>query len=260
MKSLRWVNLVIFVLMVLLNYYAGYFEINGNTVGTVSDSIPSLFTPSGYVFSIWAVIYIGLGAFVIYGVKKAQADNQLINRVGPWFAINSIFNMVWLVVWLNEMWLVSLVLMIGILATLIVITLRLNAHLEDVRGKDFWFILAPFSVYLGWISVATIANTSVILVANGFTDLGVSGTFWTVIMMVVAALLSNLMVGLRRNWFFSWVVIWAEIGIAVANAGNLAIVITAIAVAVEQVFVLWYLRDNRSLPLFLRTKTKKLEA
>ncbi len=254
MKALRWINLVIFVLMVLLNYYAGYFEINGNTVGTVSDTIPSLFTPSGYVFSIWAVIYLGLGAFIIYGVNKQQADNPLINRIGPWFIINSILNMAWLVVWLNEWWLISLVLMIAILATLLIVYLRLNAHLEDVRGKDFWFILAPFSIYLGWISVATIANTSVIFVAGGITTLGVSATFWTVIMMVVAALVSNLMVGLRRDWFFSWVVIWAEIGIAVANAGNLAIIITAIAVGVEQVFVLWFLRKNRPVPLFLGKK------
>ncbi|MEE4194310.1 MAG: tryptophan-rich sensory protein [Anaerolineae bacterium] len=254
MKALRWINLVIFVLMVLLNYYAGYFEINGNTVGTVSDTIPSLFTPSGYVFSIWAVIYLGLGAFVVYGVNKKQADNTLINRIGPWFIINSILNMAWLVVWLNELWLISLVLMIAILVTLLVIYLRLNAHLEDVRGKDFWFILAPFSIYLGWISVATIANTSVIFVANGMATLGVSATFWTVIMMIVAALVSNLMVGLRRDWFFSWVVIWAEIGIAVANPGNLAIIITAIVVAVEQVFVLWFLRKNRPVPLFLGKK------
>jgi hypothetical protein len=253
-KTLRWLNLVIFVLMVLLNYYAGYFEINGNTVGTVSDTIPSLFTPSGYVFSIWAVIYLGLGAFVVYGLSKKQAENELVNRIGPWFIINSIFNMAWLVVWLNEMWLVSLALMIAILATLLVIYMRLKSHLEDVREKDFWFILAPFSIYLGWISVATIANTSVILVANGFSELGVSGTFWTVIIMAVAALLSNLMVGMRREWFFSWVVIWAEIGIAVANAGNLAIVITAIVVSVEQVFVMWFLRKNRPVPLYLGKK------
>ena len=260
MKALRWVNLVIFVLMVGLNYYAGYFEINGNTVGTVSDTIPSLFTPSGYVFSIWAIIYTGLAAFVIYGVNKKQQDNPLYDRIGPWFLINSFFNMAWLVVWLNEMWLVSFVLMLAILGTLIITYVRLNAHREDIRGKDFWFILAPFSVYLAWISVATIANTSVIFVANGFTELGVNGTFWTVIMMIVAALLSNLMVGLRRDWFFSWVVIWAIIGIGVANSGNLPIVITSIAVAVEQVFVLWYLRDNRPIPLFLRYKTKKVEA
>ena len=255
-KALRWINLVIFVLMVLLNYYAGYFEINGNTVGTVSDGIPSLFTPAGYVFSIWGIIYLGLGAFVIYGVSKKQAGNTLIDRIGPWFMINSLLNMAWLIVWLNEMWLLSLVLIVAILVSLLVIYLRLHAHLEDVRGKDFWFVLAPFSIYLGWISVATIANTSVIFVANGITEMGVNGTFWTVIMMVIAALLSNLMVAQRRDWFFSWVVIWAEIGIAVANHTNMAIVITAIVVAVEQVLVMWFLRKNRPIPLFLRYKTK----
>lgn len=254
MKTLRWLNLVIFVLMVGLNYYAGYFEINGNTVGNVSDGIDSIFTPAGYVFSIWAIIYTGLGAFVIYAVNKNQIDNKLINQVGPWFIINSLVNMAWLVVWLNELWWVSLVLMLAILATLIIVYLKLNAHLEEVSKKDFWFILAPFSVYLGWISVATIANTSVILVVNGITELGVNGTFWTVIMMVIAGLLSNLMLGLRRDWFFAWVVIWAEIGIAVENPGNLPIAITAIAVGVVQVFVMWFLRKNRPAPLFIGKK------
>ena len=254
MKTLRWLNLVIFVLMVGLNYYAGYFEINGNTVGNVSDGIDSIFTPAGYVFSIWAIIYTGLGAFVIYGVSKNQINNKLINQVGPWFIINSLVNMAWLVVWLNELWWVSLVLMLAILATLIIVYLKLNAHLEEVSKKDFWFILAPFSVYLGWISVATIANTSVILVVNGITELGVNGTFWTVIMMVIAGLLSNLMLGLRRDWFFAWVVIWAEIGIAVENPGNLPIAITAIAVGVVLVFVMWFLRKNRPAPLFIGKK------
>lgn len=254
MKLMRWLNLITFILMIGVNYYAGYFGIDGTTVQTVSDSLPSLFTPSPYVFSIWGVIYLGLGAFVVYGLSKKQADNELINRIGPWFVINSLLNSAWIVLWLMEQWVISLVLIIGILVTLIIIYLRLNAHLEDVRGKDFWFILAPFSIYLGWLGVATIANTSVIFIANGITELGVSGTFWTVIMMVVAALLSNLMVGLRRDWFFSWVVIWAEIGIAIANAGNLAIVIAAIAVAVEQVFVMWFLRKNRPVPLYLGKK------
>ena len=257
MKIMRWLNLVIFVLMIGVNYYAGYFGIDGNTVQTVSDEIPSLFTPASYVFSIWAVIYVGLGAFAVYGLNKKQVDNQLIDRIGPWFIINSILNSAWIMLWLMEEWLVSLVLIVLILVTLIVIHLRLHAHLEDVRGKDFWFILAPFSVYLGWLSVATIANTSVIFVANGFTDLAVSGTFWTVIMMVIAALLSNVMVAGRRDWFFSWVVIWAEIGIAVANPGNLAIVITAIAVAAEQVFVMWFLRNNRPVPLYLNYNTEE---
>lgn len=257
MKTMRWLNLVVFVLMIGVNYYAGYFGINGNTVQTVSDTIPSLFTPAAYVFSIWGVIYLGLGAFVVYGLNKKQTDNALIDRIGPWFLINSILNAAWIVLWLLEQWLISLVLIVLILATLVVIHLRLRAHLEDVRGKDFWFILAPFSVYLGWLSVATIANTSVIFVAKGFAELAVSGTFWTVIMMVVAALLSTLMVAVRRDWFFSWVVIWAEIGIAVANPGNLAIVITAVVVAAEQVFVLWFLRKNRPVPLFLSYDTEE---
>jgi hypothetical protein len=251
-KSLRWLNLVAFVLVIAMNWASSNLQINGNTVGSVSDGIPSLFTPAGYVFAIWGIIYLALGAFVIYGVSKKQADNQLIDRIGPWFVINSLLNMVWLVSWLMEWWLVSLVIIALMLVTLVIIYLRLNAFREDVRGKNFWFVLFPFSIYLAWISVATIANTSIIFVANGITSLGVSGTFWTIIMIIVATLLSNLMVVLRRDWFFPLVVIWAVIGIAVANEGNTAILITAVVVVVEQVLVLFFQRKQRPTALRLQ--------
>jgi translocator protein len=245
MKTLRWLNLVAFVLVIAMNWASSNLQINGNTVASVSDGIPSLFTPAGYVFAIWGIIYLALGAFVIYGVSKKQADNQLIDRIGPWFVINSLLNMVWLVSWLMEWWLVSLVIIALMLVTLVIVYLRLNAFREDVSGKDFWFVLFPFSIYLAWISVATIANTSIIFVANGITSLGVSGTFWTVVMIVVATLVSNLMIILRRDWFFPLVVIWAVIGIAVANEGNTAILITVIAVVIEQLLVLFFQRKHR---------------
>jgi translocator protein len=252
MKSYRWLNLVFFVLLIAMNWASSNLEINGNTVASVSDSLPSVFTPAGYVFAIWGIIYLALGAFVIYGVSKKQAGNQLIDRIGPWFMINSLLNMVWLVAWLMEWWLISLVIIALMLVTLIIIYLRLNAFREDVRGKNFWFVLFPFSIYLAWISVATIANTSIIFVANGITSLGVSGTFWTAVMIIVATLLSNLMVVLRRDWFFPLVVIWAVIGIAVANEGNTAILITAIVVVVEQILVLFFQRKQRPAALRLQ--------
>jgi translocator protein len=252
MKTLRWLNLVAFVLVIAMNWASSNLQINGNTVASVSDGIPSLFTPAGYVFAIWGIIYLALGAFVIYGVSKKQADNQLIDRIGPWFVINSLLNMVWLVSWLMEWWLVSLVIIALMLVTLVIVYLRLNAFREDVSGKDFWFVLFPFSIYLAWISVATIANTSIIFVANGITSLGVTGTFWTVVMIVVATLVSNLMIILRRDWFFPLVVIWAVIGIAVANEGNTAILITVIAVVIEQLLVLFFQRKHRPSALRLQ--------
>jgi len=252
MKTLRWLNLAAFVLVIAMNWASSNLQINGNTVASVSDGIASLFTPAGYVFAIWGIIYLALGAFVIYGVSKKQVDNQLIDRIGPWFVINSLLNMVWLVSWLMEWWLISLVIIALMLVTLVITYLRLNAFREDVRGKDFWFVLFPFSIYLAWISVATIANTSIIFVANGITSLGVSGTFWTVVMIVVATLVSNLMIVLRRDWFFPLVVIWAVIGIAVANDGNTTILITSIIVVLEQVLVMFFQRKQRPAALRLQ--------
>jgi len=255
MKTLRWMNLAAFVLVIAMNWASSNLQINGNTVASVSDGIPSLFTPAGYVFAIWGIIYLALGAFVIYGVSKKQADNQLIDRIGPWFVINSLLNMVWLVSWLMEWWLISLVIIALMLVTLIITYLRLNAFREDARGKDFWFVLFPFSIYLAWISVATIANTSIIFAANGITSLGVSGTFWTAVMITVATLVSNLMVVLRRDWFFPLVVIWAVIGIAIANDGNTAILITAVAVVVEQILVMFFQRKQRPTALRMQQQS-----
>jgi len=254
-KTVRILNLIFFVAMVLLNYYAGYFSINGNDVASVSDGIDSLFTPAGYVFLIWGIIYLGLGAFVVYGVSKKQKDNVLIDKIGPWFIINAVVNMAWLVAWLYEIFWLSQVFMVLLLITLIVIYQRLGTGKFKVQNrKNFWFILAPFSLYFGWVSVATVANTSVLLVVNGITEMGISGEFWTIFMLLVAYLLGTLMVILRHDWIYAFVVIWAAIGIGIENSNSVVLGIAAIIVALGLTLVLYL--DRKEKPFAIRL-TKK---
>ena len=245
MKPIRVLNLVIFLLMVGLNYWAGSIGVDGRLVGSISDNIPALFTPAGYVFSIWGLIYLGLGAFVIYGLGRKQRENVLIDRVAPWFFVSSLFNMLWLVAWMYEIFWLSEVFMVLLLGSLLTAYLRMNANLPTLPRKDFWWVAAPFSLYLGWISVATVANTSALLVTEGITALGVSGVFWTVVMMLVAYVLSTLMIILKHDWIYAFVIIWASIGIGVQNQNSLVLGIAAVIVALGLTLVMFFDRDEK---------------
>jgi len=247
MKPIRVINLIAFLFVLGLNGWAGSVGLNGNTVGSVSDDILSRFTPAGYVFAIWGLIYIALGCFVVYGLLKSQRENTWIDRVGIWFALSCLFNMLWLVVWLMEIFWVSEVFMLLLLGSLIMLYLKLNAQssFKLLPRKDFWLVAAPFSLYLGWISVATIANTSVLLYSLGVTRMGVTPEFWAIFMLLVAYILTIAMIELRHDWVFTFVVIWAAIGIGVKNSPSAVLSIATIIVAVGLTAALFYDRKNR---------------
>jgi hypothetical protein len=254
MKPIRVLNVVIFLMMVGLNFWAGSIGVDGRLVGSISDDIPALFTPAGYVFSIWGLIYLGLGGFVIYGLGRKQRDNALIDRIGSWFFLSSVFNILWLVAWMFQIFWLSEVFMALLLISLLAAYLRMNAKLPELPRKDFWLIAAPFSLYLGWVSVATVANTSALFVTEGITALGVSGAFWTVVMMLVAYVLSTLMVILRHDWIYAFVIIWASIGIGVKNQESLILGIAALIVALGLTLVMFFDRDEK--PFWIGKRTR----
>jgi hypothetical protein len=144
--------------------------------------------------------------------------------------------------------------MVLLLGSLLAAYLRMNADLPGLPRKDFWFVAAPFSLYLGWISVATVANTSALLVTEGITTLGVSGEFWTVAMMLVAYALATLMIILRHDWVYAFVIIWASIGIGVQNADSLVLGIAAAIVAFGLALVMYL--DRREKPFWIGKRAR----
>ncbi len=228
MKALRILNVLALLVMLATNALASATElIGGQQTAVVSDSNPTLFTPAGYVFSIWGVIYLGLVALVIYQALGTPEAEAVRARIGPWFIVNALLNAGWLFLWGAELLWASVVVMLGILATLIVLYKRLGIGRAVATPGQRWAVRLPVSIYTGWISVATIANIATALVNAGWQGGALGPRPWTAVVLVVGAGLGLLAGILRRDAAYALVVVWAFVGIIMARPDETLIAIVA---------------------------------
>jgi len=224
-SSLKWINIIAFVLTVIVNGLAGSTTIlGGKFTAEISDANPTLITPAGYVFSIWGVIYLLLGVFVVFQALPNQQGQAFQKKIGWLFALSSLLNIVWLFLWQYEYLVFSVVLMFLLLATLILIYLRLDIGRSDVRMREKLAVHLPFSVYLGWITIASIANVSLFLVSENWDGFGIGAETWATLIIIVALVIALLVLATRRDIAYGLVVVWALFGIAVNQSGNQSIV------------------------------------
>ena len=215
-----WMQVLNLLATIALNALANILPINGRTTGGVSDSVPVLFTPAGYVFSIWSVIYVGLLCFAVYQLLPARRGEELLQRVGYWFVVSCICNMVGLFLWHYERFPLTLVTMSGLLVSLLMLYVRLGIGVRWVSASEKLLVHLPFSICLGWISVATIANVSVVLYALEWNGFGLSPEIWTILVLVVGAALGIGMIVLRRDVAYPLVLVWAFLGILARHSGR----------------------------------------
>ena len=221
----KWINILFFVLTVIVNSLAGNTTIlGGKLTAEISDANPTLITPAGYVFSIWGIIYILLGSFVVFQALPSQQGKGFQKSVGWLFVLSSIANIVWLFLWQFEYLSFSVVVIFLLLATLILIYLRLNIGKSAVSLREKLAVHVPFSIYLGWITIASIANVSVFLVSENWDGFGIGAETWATLIIVVALILTVLVLATRKDIAYSLVIIWALVGIAVKQSGNQNIV------------------------------------
>jgi hypothetical protein len=220
-------NAAAFVVMVVTNLVALFWGINGKTTAQISDTYPTLFTPAGYVFSIWSVIYLLLLVFVVYQFLPSNEDKSYLDRVGYLFVLSCAANVVWLFLWHYEMIVLSVALMAILLASLIAIYLRLGIGKTKVSRGQKIAVHVPFSVYLGWITVATIADVSSALVSIGWGGLGIAQAVWADIMIVVALVVTLVVIMTRKDVPYALVVAWAAVGILVKQGAEQSIAVVS---------------------------------
>ena len=199
---------------------ANTLPINGKTTGDISNQFEVYFTPANYVFAIWGLIYLGLAALAVYQALPSQRGNPRLARSRPWLALSGAANIAWLLLWHYECFPLTLLAMLAILGLLILTYLRLEIGLTRVDRSERWLVQLPISIYLGWISVATIANATVLLDYLGWGGWGISAEAWTLIMIAVAAVLGWTMALRRGDVAYPLVLIWAFAGIAIRNAAT----------------------------------------
>jgi len=232
-KTKRILMIVSLIVTLAVNGLANTLPINGLTTGEVSDRYPVLFVPAGYVFSIWGLIYLSLIVFAIYIVTKRGMVNGKIDSIAWWFVAANILNAAWVFFWHYELFPVTLIVMLGLLVSLIAIYLKLGVGKTKRDLVEKLTVATPFSIYLGWITVATVANVAQLLYVSGWRGGPISQPAWTVIMLVIGAVLGVLMIFLRSEVSYPLVLTWAFVGIWVKQQGNTDVVaITALILAI----------------------------
>jgi hypothetical protein len=244
-----------FIGVVLINSLATILPLNGMSTGEISDSYPNLFAPAGVTFSIWGVIYLLLAVYVVYQFAVIRGDaskikEPLLEKLNTYFIASSILNMIWIFTWHYKVMWLSVLIIIGMLYTLI----RCNLLLQNIAmtAQDRWAIKAPFSVYFGWLTVATVANITTWLVSIEWDGFGLRGGIWMVAILLVTAVIALATIYKLRDWLYGAVIIWALAGILLkhlsTNGWNgtypSVIVTLTILLSVFIVVVLYYARKE----------------
>ncbi|TMU84937.1 tryptophan-rich sensory protein [Bacillus sp. BHET2] len=221
------VNIVAFALVILMNTLAVTLPLNNQSTGEISDRLDIMITPAGYVFSIWSLIYLLLAIWIIRQFPKDRRDLPLYQETSGLFVLSCLLNSTWILVWHYNYFLVSVFIMLGLLCTLTALYKRIKSTGPSLLD------LAPFSIYLGWISVATIVNITYYLTDIDWNGFGISELLWAYMGLIVATLLTFWFRTRQHDLLYPLVFVWAFIGIGAKNmAEHSAYTYTAYALAV----------------------------
>jgi len=217
-------NSIAVIATIVVNALAVILPLNSKTTQELSDAIPNLFVPAGITFSIWSIIYVFLIIFMLFQIfnliKKDQSDMTYIKKIGGWFIIASLANITWIFLWHYEYVTISLAAMILLFISLLMIYLRLNIGLSKDQLKEKIAVHTTISLYLGWITVATIANVTAVLVKLDVGELVLGETTWAILVIAVATLITTLVLLRRKDTIYSLVIIWALLGIIIKRLAD----------------------------------------
>jgi len=226
--TLRQLAVIMTILITLVvSGLANALPLNGLETGQISDRFQVYFVPAGYVFSIWGVIYLGLIAFAIFQALPSQRQNPRLRATGWWISLGGLANSAWIFLWHYEQFPLTLVAMLVLLATLIVTYLSLGIGSTAVPAAERWAAHLPFSIYLGWITVATVANVTSLLDFLKWDRFGIAPEIWMGIVLAAVLVIAVLMNFTRRDVAYTAVILWALAGISVKHAVVLVVAIPA---------------------------------
>lgn len=235
-KILPMANAIAFLVTVVINYLSNTGMFNGNTMSTVSAEYSNAFTPAGYAFSIWGLIYLGLLGFVIYTGRSLftnKPSDPHLHKIGWWFVLSCLANSLWVVTWLYDYTGISVLLMIFLLSCLLKIIVNTRMELDFHPFKHYLLIFWPFAIYAGWVSVALIANIAAWLTKVNWSGWGISQGTWTIVIICIVGLINSYMVATRNLREFAAAVIWGLVAVGVSNntqEGISAVMITCYVV------------------------------
>lgn len=250
---LRQISVILTVLATLVvNILANALPLNGLNTGQISDRFQVYFVPAGYVFSIWGLIYLGLIVFAVFQALPSQRENPRLRATGWWISLGGLANIAWIFLWHYEQFPLTLIAMLALLVTLIVTYLRLGIGRTPVASAERWAAHLLFSIYLGWITVATVANVTSLLDYLNWDGFGVAPEIWMGIVLAAVLAIAALVNFTRRDVAYALVILWALAGISLKQAA-----VTLVAIPTWITFGLVAL--TLGMAIFLRRSVSKVE-
>ncbi len=219
----RQVTLVLAtVLTLVMNYLSNALPLFGNSNGQISDSLPNAFTPAGLTFAVWGPIFLGMSVFAVYQALPSQRGPRFDRLFWP-FLLGNLLNVAWLFAFQSLNFGLSVIIMLVLLVSLVWLYLTVRG-LRALSG-EFWALQVPTSLYLAWISVATIANITAFLVSQGMTGglLGIGAQQWSALLVVIAGLVGTFFLLRYRDYAFAAVLLWAFLGVYLARPETLLV-------------------------------------
>jgi translocator protein len=237
------VTVVTYVATVAVNGAAVAIPLGGVTTAELSDRFPVPIVPANYVFSIWSAIYLLVLGFTIWQALPSRREDPTLRRLGYLPALTGVLNTAWVLLWQYQVFALTVPVMLALLITLIAIWLRLReGSTAAAPAAQGWLVALPFSVYLGWITVATIANITQMLCLAGFRGEIMPAELWAVALLAVGLGITSILVLRGRDVPYGAVISWAYAGIAakrsavplvpVVAAGGAALVLVMIGFVV----------------------------
>jgi benzodiazapine receptor len=232
------INAVALIVTLAVNFLSESLPLNGQTSAEIANRLPILFVPANYVFGIWGIIYALLIGFGIYQLLPSQRENPLLRKISYWFALSCGANSIWLILFHYDQFALSMIAMVLLLVALIMIYTRIEVGRKALMAKETWLIHIPFSTYLGWITVATVANATYVLYDAGWDGFGISGEAWATIMLVVATGITLAAIYTRSDIAYTIVIVWAFVGITAKQSETPLVAVTAAVMALILVLAL----------------------
>lgn len=219
-KVLQIANGIALGATIFINYLSNTGLMNNTTIGEISSSLRTLFTPAGYAFAIWGLIYFMLLGFAVYQGRSlvvSVRDDDFVNKIGWWFVLSCMANSAWVFSWIYGYTGMSCLFIFLLLFSLLKIVWNNKMELWDAPVPVIVFFWWPFVIYSGWVTVASIANVSAYLVKIGWSGFGLSPVVWTIIMISLASVINLVIIWKRNMSAFAIVGAWALIAIGLAN-------------------------------------------
>ncbi|WP_295619535.1 tryptophan-rich sensory protein [Chamaesiphon sp. GL140_3_metabinner_50] len=234
------VTLLAIIVSIIVNTLSNIFPLNGTNIGKLSNTLlaPVQVTPANYAFAIWGVVYLGLIAYGLYQFQSTERYNPRLERGGYLLTIACIFQSVWIYLFLARLFPLSIVAMLGILLSLIALYQCLGIGGQNISKSEKWFLHIPISIYLGWITTATVVNIASTLYVGEWDGWGIPSTVWTVLMMGISAAIAFYVYVERQDRAFLLVIVWALLGIAIRQFGTPLIAVAGVVISIALLLLL----------------------